>query len=399
MSDSPKISNAKEMPKVFYGMHFYPGVAEYAEPNAKPYRILLNEDTLRDMDATFEGKPVYVRHVDEVNMDKLQEEADGYVIQSFYNRADGKHWVKFIAVSDKCQQAIRNGWRLSNAYIPKSFAGGGQWNGVDYVKEVVSGTFEHLAVVPDPRYQDSIILTPEQFKEYCEEKEVELKRVANSKTRRSMFEFFKRTKVDNSDEITDAVVKLPTSGKEVTIGELIKLADAAPVTEAVKNSPVEEHAEAKASEDRSGDKKSMEEKEKQGDKPEEKGAAPQMANMDHHVMVGNDSKPLHEVMKDHMEMKQCMQAMAKHGMKNDEQMDGGEKDAKAAEDADLTQRNADKDGGEKEADKQLAESDKTKRNAKFFEELKNAPEKSLATEGVIDLDQVARGRARYGSEK
>src|SRR5690606_38544515 len=118
----------------------YPGVAEYKEPGKDPFRIFLNEDTIRAMGPTFAGRPVFVLHADEVaeDVDELKQEADGWVVDSFYNEADGKHWVKFLVCSKKAEEAIAKGYRLSNAYIPKSFGKGGEWNGVSYNKEVLA---------------------------------------------------------------------------------------------------------------------------------------------------------------------------------------------------------------------------------------------------------------------
>src|ERR1700677_5104651 len=64
--------------KIFYGIHFYPGVAQYQDdPSQEPYRVFLNEDTLRAMDPTFAGKPIFVEHVDDVTPDlnQLRKEA------------------------------------------------------------------------------------------------------------------------------------------------------------------------------------------------------------------------------------------------------------------------------------------------------------------------------------
>src|SRR4051812_29447530 len=105
------IKNAKTLPQVFYGLHMVPGVAEYNDPEREPYRILIGETTIKNMDPTFQGKPVYVDHVEEVNLENLQQEADGYVLESFYNKLDGKHWVKFIVVSDRGKEAIQKGWK------------------------------------------------------------------------------------------------------------------------------------------------------------------------------------------------------------------------------------------------------------------------------------------------
>lgn len=223
------IKNGAGQGSVWYGMHFYPGVAEYRPPGRDPYRVYLNEKTIRSMDQSFTGRPVFVEHVGDVEQDinKLRKEADGWVVESFYNEADGKHWVKFIVVSELGEQAIRSGMRLSNCYVAKSEASGGVWNGVDYLKQVVKGEYEHLALVKNPRYDESVVLSPEQFKKYNEEHLVELKRIANSKesTIMSVAKFFKRvtTKVEN--DLSDVMVVLPNSKREVAIADLIEAAD------------------------------------------------------------------------------------------------------------------------------------------------------------------------------
>lgn len=224
-----KIENAKKFPSVFYGLHFSPGVAEYVDAKKESFRILINENAAKKMDQTFVGKPVFVEHVDEVNLDNIQNEADGYVIESFYNRTDGKHWVKFIVVSDRGHDAIRSGWKLSNAYIPTSFGPGGLWHAVEFSKEVMDGEYEHLAIVKDPRYAESIILTPDEFKNYNETKEIELKKFANSKQEKSTMKLniFKRTKVENSKEIDfeGLEVELPLSKKSMTLSAVVNELD------------------------------------------------------------------------------------------------------------------------------------------------------------------------------
>jgi len=216
--------------KIFYGMHFYPGVAEYQEPNKEPYRVFLNEDTIRSMDPTFAGRPVFVMHVDGVDddIDVLKKEADGWVVESFYNQADGKHWVKIVITSEKAEDAIKKKWCLSNCYIPKTFNKGGLWNGVSYAKQVLTGEYEHLAIVPNPRYEESVIMTPDEFKKYNEDHMVELKRLANDdnkgKDRGMKLKFFKKATVENAIDESMSVV-LPKSGREVTILQLVNEAD------------------------------------------------------------------------------------------------------------------------------------------------------------------------------
>lgn len=218
--------------KIMYGMHFYPGLAQYSEPNKEAFKIFLNEDTLRKMDPSFAGKPIFVEHVNEVdsNLDNLRKEADGWVVESFYNSVDGKHWVKMVIVSDRAERAIKNGFRLSNAYVPRLNGKAGQWNGIDYQNEVIDGTYEHLAIVNNPRYDESVIMTPEEFKMYNENLQIELKRIANSKSKEkesmmSKLKFWNKKPVENSIDVENLSVTLPKSGKEFSIFQIVNAMD------------------------------------------------------------------------------------------------------------------------------------------------------------------------------
>lgn len=209
-------------------MHFYPGVAQYDSPDGS-FRVFINEDTIRKMNPSFEGRPVFVDHVEEVDADvnQLRNEADGWVIESFYNEADGKTWAKFIIVSDRGLAAIKKGFRLSNAYIPQLNDTKATWNGVDYQKVVMSGEFEHLAIVKNPRYEESVIMSPDEFKSYNERHKAELKRLANSKDKKGdTVRFFKRQKIENAIDIENTIVELPKSKKEMALAQIINDHDA-----------------------------------------------------------------------------------------------------------------------------------------------------------------------------
>lgn len=219
-----KVNNASQLPKVFYGLHFAEGVAEYRPAGREPYRVFINETVAKQMDPTFAGCPVYVKHVDGVDLKDIQN-ADGYVTESFFNKADGRHWCKFLAVSDAAHDAIAKGWSLSNAYLVKEEGEAGHWHGVNYLKEVKNAVYEHLAIVPNPRYTEAKILTPEQFKAYNSDKEAELVRLANSQGEEPVLKFFKREKVENSVDYASLMVLLPNSKKEVTIEQLVNEAD------------------------------------------------------------------------------------------------------------------------------------------------------------------------------
>lgn len=226
-----KIQNAKSFPQVYFGLHMNVGVAEYKKPGKDPERIFIGERAIREMDGSFAGLPVYVGHVEDVDLDVIHE-ADGYVIKSFYNPADGATWCQFIVTSDRGHEAIRAGHALSNCYTPgHDFGPGGEWHGVPYAREVKSGKYDHMAVVDDPRYAESSdvgILTEEEFKEYNRAKEAETQRFANSKEKESMgFKLFKRTKIENAKELNldETIVELELSKKEMSLSDAIKTAD------------------------------------------------------------------------------------------------------------------------------------------------------------------------------
>jgi hypothetical protein len=373
------IDNSKG--KVYYGMHFYPGVAEYRESGKDPYRIFINENTIRSMDPTFEGCPIFVEHVNEVNPDlkELRKESVGWVIESFFNAADGKHWAKFVIVDEDAEKAIQKGFRLSNAYFPTSFGQGGQWNGVDYSKEVTSGSYEHLAIVSNPRYDESVILTPEQFKKYNEDAELELKRLANSKdkgdSKMKKFSFFKKAKIEkleNGAELSEICVTLPESKKEVTISEALEIAD--------------------KFENMQG-----------------------YANMDHMVKVGEEEMSVNDLVKKYGDMcneiSDLKKASNEEGEEEDDQVENEEDDDKEKDEEkkknDL--KEAAKKAGVKNAKfiNAIAEGEMTVEAALEKEKilkaniaaLKNAPNKNDKEEETIMLmnDRMQLGQDRYGS--
>lgn len=379
-----KIENAKTLPKIYYGLHMVEGVAEYKEPqvnNGQPYRIFVGENCIKNMDATFPGRPVYVHHVDDVDLDKIHE-ADGYVVESFFNKSDGKHWAKFIITSDRGHEAVKSGWKLSNAYIPKKFSGGGLWHGVEYLKEVEEGEYEHLALVPNPRYEESIILTPEEFKTYNNEKESELQKFTNSlkEGAKSMFGFFKKTKVENSADLEVMSVILPVSKVEKTLTQIINEAD---------------EMEMKAKEEEP------------------------MANAEHHVMVGEKKMKINELVKKYQEMMAKNEEKDAHEKAETPAEEKKEHPAKANEekeekDEEKKEIHVDIDShkeenmSDEEAKKKAMElakheedemAEKKEKKQNHFEALKNAETTAMTKFDKIELseDRVARGKVRYGS--
>lgn len=149
------------------------------------------------------------------------------VVESFFNSYDGFHWAKIAIWGDEGLAAVNRGWTLSNAYKPTNTTGPGQWHGVPYDEEILDAEYEHLAIVPDPRYAESMILTPEKFKAYNDSKAADLKRYANSKEKKPMgLKVYKRV-VENTKEldVENLYVELPKSKKEVSFAQVINAAD------------------------------------------------------------------------------------------------------------------------------------------------------------------------------
>lgn len=342
-------------------MHMEAGVAEYRPAGEEPYRSLVDSEVAKAMDPSFAGKPVYVYHydgdVDFSSMDLVKEEADGYVVESFYNPVDGKHWAKFIIITDKGLEAVKKGWQLSNAFFNKGVSGGGKWHGVDYKYRITEAVYEHLAIVPDPRYESSHIMTPEEFKVYCQEKENNLKKFKNSEESEKgdkdmgKFEFFKKSKVENSADFETMSVKLPKSGISVELSKLINEADKAEV-----------------------DKK-------------ENADKPKYAEVEHLVKIGDEEMTVNELSNKYQENCKKLNEMSSEEKEENES------------DEDKEENESDEDKDKKENEEEKPEKKENSVAKENFEKINNAAEKARKVENSIVIetvsDQVARGKERY----
>lgn len=327
-------TNAKDFPKFFYAKHMEAGLCGYEKET-----VLIDVETLKKMSPSFAGKPVYVGH-QKVDLDKI-DEADGYVIDCNYNEVDGCLWSKILIKTDKAISAINNGWAVSNAYVPTEFSSGGQYHNLDFDRKIVNAIFTHLAIVPDPRYEQSKILTIEEFKKYCEDKRGQLEELKNSKTSmgvKKMFKFFKVEKKEVSSLEEDTMVELQ-NGKSVSIKEMIETVEK---QNAKKNEADEEEKEV-------------------------------MLNAETEVEVGGKKITLGELMNKYNEIEKKNEA---------------DEEAKKKEEAEEKENEEDKEKEEEE-----------KKNQKHFDELKNAKDTYTKVKMVdTEMDQLSRGKARYGSE-
>ena len=194
------------------------------------------------------GKPVYVRHVDRVGYGQFKRNKQMGYVRVFYNEFDGAWWTEML-VSDKGHEAVKKGWAVSNCYSPTEYGNGGSYHDIDYQKEVKNGVYEHLAIVPNPRYEESVIMTPEEFKEFNEGKKQEIEKLKNSKEKEML-----------TQEDMDAVVAKVMNSLSEPIAMRLKTPMEAKAEEDKKNAADEDHrklireiaASAKAEGDFSG---------------------------------------------------------------------------------------------------------------------------------------------------
>ncbi len=166
---------------------------------------------------SFIGKPIVVNHQN-IELNNL-EKRDGTVIESFYNELDGCAWTKMLIETDAARAAIASGCSVSNCYQPTEWDNGGKHHNVPYDRKIKNGVFKHLAIVPNPRYEEAKIYTPEEFNLYQKEKRDKLKILQNAKEGKKMFKLFKNTREEVKEIDEDTCIEI--DGKEISIKEMI----------------------------------------------------------------------------------------------------------------------------------------------------------------------------------
>lgn len=353
MTTAPENQNARDYPKIYYARHMQPGVCGYQNET-----ILVDTDAVKAMLLTAIGKPVFINHAEESPQEQLEtikENAAGYITDAFYNELDGWAWFKIIVVDDKAKELIGHGWKCSNAYIPKKWAGGGTKNNVPYNREVIEAIITHLAIVINPRYEDANVLTVDEFKAYQEAKRIQNEELKNSKETKnekgkpmSILNFFKTEKKPTSEIDMDTQVEFQNSK-----GETISAKFSDMVT-AFQNSKDE--------------------------------ADCQKMNDDSEVDVDGEKMTLKELVNRYQKL---------NTKKNEDE--AAEKAKKEAEEK--------KNAEEAEAKKKAEADEETKENsAGHFEQLKNAADKAALENSkprVVSIEtgslKTARGKERYGS--
>ena len=232
------LNNQAQFGVMFKGNHLEPGLVRYDDivnpiTNQKGMTLLLDNEGIAAIRKTFIGKFVYnYTHKKDVKPEDIKGDAVGVVAGNIYNAETGWDEASFILWDSKAvENAVGGKFALSNSYSPIIDGIPGTHHGMPYDAKVIGGEYDHLAIVPNPRYEGSRIEAVHNSKEtntMADKKETLLQKVKM---------LFKMGGVDNSVEV-DSTSKITVEGAEVTLGDLmtahVTLQNAKAAEEAVK---------------------------------------------------------------------------------------------------------------------------------------------------------------------
>lgn len=160
------------------------GLVSYEEQGAGVLK--LSKEALDRFVYSLVGCPVIIKHqrVSNENVDDIRV---GVVSSVNYNTEDGWYWCDGIIWDAEAIKLIEQGWSVSCCYtMTESTHQSGEWHNMSYDDELINGLFEHLAIVPNPRYEEATILLNSK-KEKAE----------------SMLNIFKRKRIQNAEKDDD----------------------------------------------------------------------------------------------------------------------------------------------------------------------------------------------------
>jgi hypothetical protein len=205
---------------MFKGNHLEPGPVRYDEivnpiTNQKGMTLLLDNEGIAALRKSFVGKFVYnYVHKKDARPSDVKGDAVGVVTGNVYNAETGWDDVSFILWDTKAVENVESKkYALSNSYSPIIDGVPGVHHNLPYDAKVIGGEYDHLAIVPNPRYEGSKIEAVHNSKETntMADKPTLLQKVKM---------LLKIGEVDNSVEV-DSTSKLKVGEVEVTLGDLM----------------------------------------------------------------------------------------------------------------------------------------------------------------------------------
>lgn len=155
--DPSKKKRANDGPKEYTCQFWEPGLVSYEDSGAG--KALLRKESMDKILPSFVGKPVTIDHV-EGSPDEIMNagRAVGKVTNAYWNPDTGWYECKFTVENEDARKKVESGWSVSCAFdVSEQTGPGGEHHAIPYDEEITSGTFTHLALVENPRYEDSKI--------------------------------------------------------------------------------------------------------------------------------------------------------------------------------------------------------------------------------------------------
>lgn len=184
----------------FKSKFFEAGAVSYPE-FGKTY--LVKKETIDKFINSMIGCPVIIKHKD-ITDSNAKKEAVGYISNVWFNSDDGWYWCDGVIFDRDAEELIVNeNWSVSCGYeVTDKDVGGGMWHDIKFDEEILDGSFEHLAIVSNPRYREATILLNSS-----EDKKMNLKKLFNAKKAINSEEKENMAKCKNEESIDKNALK------------------------------------------------------------------------------------------------------------------------------------------------------------------------------------------------
>ena len=215
------LTNQAQFGVMFKGNHLEPGLVRYDElvnpfTNAVGMTLLLDADGIAAIRSSFTGKPVYnfAHPIEEVKPEDITKgKAVGAVAGNVYNAETGWDDVTYMVWdSEAVKNSLDKNFALSGSYIPSIDGVPGMYHNLPYDAKITGGEYEHLAIVKNPRYENSKISPLQNSKGET--------MPADKTIVQKIKMLFKIGSVDNSVEV-DTASKVKVGEAEVSLADLI----------------------------------------------------------------------------------------------------------------------------------------------------------------------------------
>lgn len=152
-------NNGRAKSKEFTCQFWEPGLVSYEDAGLG--KALLRKEVMDKIAPTFVDKPVIIEHQDGEPEELFENGAAvGEITGVRWNGETGWYECDFTAKTQEAADKIeKEGWSVSCAFDSNDNGPGGQYHAIDYRFEIMGGEGIHLALVPNPRYEDSKIFT------------------------------------------------------------------------------------------------------------------------------------------------------------------------------------------------------------------------------------------------